>query len=63
MREPRGDVPVSTPPPAAVLAMTVCVLATLYLGVFPNRVLDFTGQSAQQLVAVSPAPVVSLQGQ
>jgi len=63
MREPRGDVPVSTPPAAAVLAMTVCVLATLYLGVLPNRVLDFTAQSAQQLVAISPAPVVPSRGQ
>ncbi len=63
MREPRGDVPVTAPPPAAVLAMTICVLATLYLGVFPGRVLDFTAQSAHQLVEVTAPPTVSLLGQ
>jgi len=50
MREPRAEVPVSTVPPAAGLAIAVCVLATLYLGVFPGRVLDVTTQSAHQLV-------------
>jgi NADH-quinone oxidoreductase subunit N len=63
MREPRGEVPVTAPPPAAVLAMTICVLATLYLGVFPGQVLDFTAQSAHQLVEVTATPVASLQGQ
>jgi len=61
MREPRGDVPVTTSPPAAVLAMSVCVLATLYLGVFPNRVLDFTTQSANQLIENSPPEISSSQ--
>ncbi len=63
MREPRGDVPVTAPPPAAVLAMAVCVLATLYLGVFPGRVLDFTAQSAHQLVEPVALPTASLLGQ
>ena len=63
MREPRGDVPVTAPPPAAVLAMTICVLATLYLGVFPGRVLDFTAQSAHQLVEVTTPPIASAPGQ
>ena len=63
MREPRGDVPVTAPPPAAVLAMTVCVLATLYLGVFPGRVLDFTAQSAHQLVTITTSPTASSLGQ
>ena len=59
MREPRGDVAVTAPPPAAVLAMAICVLATLYLGVLPGRVLDFTAQSAHQLVDAATPPVVS----
>jgi NADH-quinone oxidoreductase subunit N len=63
MREPRGDVPVTAPPPAAVLAMTICLLATLYLGVFPGRVLDFTAQSAHQLVEITPTPTVFPLGQ
>jgi NADH-quinone oxidoreductase subunit N len=50
MREPRGEVPVTPLPAAASLAIAVCVLATLYLGVFPGRVLDFATQSAIQLV-------------
>ena len=50
MREPRGDVPVSAVPPAAGLAIAACVLATLCLGVFPGRVLDYTTLSAHQLV-------------
>jgi NADH-quinone oxidoreductase subunit N len=50
MREPRGTVPVNRVPFATGLAITACVLATLYLGVFPGRVLDFATQSASQLV-------------
>jgi NADH-quinone oxidoreductase subunit N len=63
MREPQGDVAVTKPSPAAILAMTICVLATLYLGVFPGQVLDFTAQSAHQLVEVTAPPVASWQGQ
>ena len=50
MREPRGEVPVSPVPAAAGLAIAVCVLATLYLGVLPGRVLDYSARSAGQLV-------------
>lgn len=50
MREPRGEVPVTPAPPATGLAIAVCVLATLYLGVFPGRVLDLATQSASQLL-------------
>ncbi|MBI3645385.1 MAG: NADH-quinone oxidoreductase subunit N [Acidobacteriales bacterium] len=50
MREPRGEVPVTSAPPATALAIAVCVLATLYLGVFPGRVLDLATQSASQLL-------------
>lgn len=49
MREPRGEVPVTRVPLTTGVAITVCVLVTLYLGVFPGRVLDYTTQSARQL--------------
>src|SRR5208282_4450110 len=56
MREPRGEVPVTPVPAAAMLAIAVCVLATLYLGVLPGRVLDYSASSARQLVhATEPA--------
>ena len=50
MREARSDVPVTPVPFAAGLAITICVLLTLYLGVLPNRVLDYATDSARQLV-------------
>jgi|CZKY01.1.fsa_nt_gi NADH-quinone oxidoreductase subunit N len=59
MREPRGEVPVTPMPAAAGLAITVCVLATLYLGVLPGRVLDYAAQGARQLVSDTAAPTVS----
>jgi NADH-quinone oxidoreductase subunit N len=59
MREPRGDVPVAPPPMSAVMAVTICLLATLYLGVFPGRVLDFTTRSANQIAEPVTAPIAS----
>jgi NADH-quinone oxidoreductase subunit N len=50
MREPRGEVPVRKVTFSSGLAIAVCILATLYLGVFPGRVLNFTTDSAAQLV-------------
>ena len=50
MREPRGEVQCTRAPATTWLAVTVCVLATLYLGVLPGRVLDFASQSASRLV-------------
>jgi NADH-quinone oxidoreductase subunit N len=61
MREPRRDVPVTPVPFAAMLAIAVCVVATLCLGVFPGRVLEFTTQAAARLVGTSVAPVSMLQ--
>src|SRR6195256_4593397 len=49
MREPRGEVPVTPVPLATGLAIGSCVMATLYLGVSPGRVLDCATQSASQL--------------
>ena len=50
MREPRKQVPVTPVPLAARLALAVCIIATLYLGIFPSRVLQYAQGSAQQLV-------------
>jgi len=59
MREPRGEVPVAPVPASATLAIAVCVLATLYLGVLPGRVLDYGASSARQLVHDTAAPAAS----
>jgi NADH-quinone oxidoreductase subunit N len=59
MREPRGEVPVTPVPAAAALAIAICVLATLYLGVLPGRVLDYAAQGARQLAGDTAAPTVS----
>jgi NADH-quinone oxidoreductase subunit N len=54
MRESRREVPVTPIPVGLGLALAITVLATLYLGILPNRVLQFTRQSAQEVV-VQPA--------
>jgi len=60
MHEPRKPVPVIPVPLAARLALAVCVIATLYLGIFPGRVLRYAQGSAQQLVQHSvPSATVS----
>ncbi|HMD16528.1 MAG TPA: NADH-quinone oxidoreductase subunit N [Terriglobales bacterium] len=59
MREPRGEVPVTPLPAAAGLAIAVCVLLTLYLGVLPGPVLDYASLSARQLVNDTGAPTAS----
>jgi len=50
MQESRKNVPVTPVPFGLGLALAISVAATLYLGVLPNRLLDFTQRSAQQLV-------------
>jgi hypothetical protein len=49
-----------TPIPATLgLALAISVLATLYLGILPNRVLQYAQESAQELLAPPssvPAP-------
>lgn len=59
MREPRGEVPVTPVPAAAWLAITVCVLITLYLGVLPGHVLDYAASSAHQLMQDATTPAAS----
>ena len=61
MRESRREVPVTPIPFGLGLALVISVLATLYLGVLPNRVLQYSQQSAQALLApVQPGPVRAL---
>jgi NADH-quinone oxidoreductase subunit N len=54
MRESRRDLPVTRVPFAMSLAVASCIAATLYLGVFPGSVLQYTQDSAQQLVRQIP---------
>jgi NADH-quinone oxidoreductase subunit N len=51
MREPRKEVPVAPIPWGLGVALAVSVLATIYLGIFPNRVLQYAQNSAQALVS------------
>src|SRR6202167_4881795 len=59
MREPKGEVPVTRVPVMTAIAITVCVLATLYLGVYPGRVLRYATASARGLVGDTGAVTVS----
>lgn len=54
MRESRKEVPVTAIPSALGAALACCMVATTYFGVFPNRVLQFAQDSAQQLVEQAP---------
>ena len=56
MREPRKPVPVTPVPLGLGLALAASLIATLYLGILPGRVLHFAQDSAQQLVQSSPLP-------
>jgi NADH-quinone oxidoreductase subunit N len=62
MRESRKEVPVTQVPFALGLALAGCIIATLYFGVFPNRVLQYAQDSAGQLVQQAPpeSPVSAL---
>ena len=68
MRESRKEVPVSPVSPGLGLALAISFVATLYLGILPNRVLQVAQHSAQDLVpatsgaarvAESPPPVAN----
>ncbi len=50
MRESRREVPVTRVPFALGVALACCLVATIYFGIFPGRVLQFAQDSAQQLV-------------
>jgi len=63
MRESRKPVPVTPVPFGLGLALAISIVATLYLGMLPNRVLQFAQQSAQELLpqTTSPAPASTAQ--
>jgi NADH-quinone oxidoreductase subunit N len=55
MREARKQVPVAPIPLGLGLALAVSVVATLYLGILPNRILQYAQQSAQELLPQTTA--------
>jgi NADH-quinone oxidoreductase subunit N len=55
MREPRSEVPVTRVPAMTGIAIAVCVVATLYLGVVPGSVLDYATSSARELMSDTAA--------
>jgi NADH-quinone oxidoreductase subunit N len=59
MRESRQSVPVTPVPFGLGLALTISLVATLYLGILPDRVLQYAQQSARQLLPQPPASVPS----
>jgi NADH-quinone oxidoreductase subunit N len=65
MREARKTVPVTPVPFTLRLALAICILATLYLGLFPQNILQYTQDSAEALVQqplhVNPVPVSVLE--
>jgi NADH-quinone oxidoreductase subunit N len=59
MREPLSEVPVTPVPAAAALAIAVSVVVTLFLGVMPGSVLNYSASSARQLVSDTPPIAMS----
>jgi NADH-quinone oxidoreductase subunit N len=49
MREPKEDAPVRRIPASLGVALALSLVATLYLGLLPGRVLDYASQSVQEL--------------
>jgi NADH-quinone oxidoreductase subunit N len=54
MRESRKEVPVSPISPGLGLALAISFVATLYLGILPDRVLQISQRSAQNLTSAAP---------
>ena len=50
MREPSKEVPVQGMSAGLGVALATCVIATIYLGVLPDRVLTYALQSARELI-------------
>jgi NADH-quinone oxidoreductase subunit N len=48
MREPRREVPVSPVPAGLGVALAISVVATIYLGILPGRVLEYAGRTAAE---------------
>jgi NADH:ubiquinone oxidoreductase subunit 4 (subunit M) len=56
VREARCEVPVTRVPFGLGIALAISVVATIYLGVLPNRVLQIAQHSAQDLLPQAPVP-------
>jgi NADH-quinone oxidoreductase subunit N len=50
MREPREEAPLAPMPAGLVVSLAAALIATIYLGVLPGRVLAYAAQSARDLV-------------
>ena len=50
MRDAREEIAISRVPVAMGTALAITVIATIYLGVLPGRVLDYAAESARQLL-------------
>jgi len=50
MREERTEAPVASMPASLGVAVAICVIVTIYLGVLPNRVLGDAIRAAQDLI-------------
>jgi NADH-quinone oxidoreductase subunit N len=61
MRESRKEVPVTPIPFGLGLALAVSILATLYLGLLPDRVLQHAQESAKGLLQQAAAPTNAAQ--
>ena len=59
MREARKEVPVTPVPFGLGVALAASIVATLYLGILPNSVLQFTQQSARDLLLQSASPAAN----
>lgn len=57
MREARKEVPVTPIPVGLGVALALTIVATLYLGMLPNRVLQYARQSAEDLLPHQAVPV------
>jgi NADH-quinone oxidoreductase subunit N len=60
MREARKEVPVTPISFGLAVALTVSIVATLYLGILPNRVLQFAQHSAQDLLPQGAASTAQI---
>ncbi len=50
MRNERGEIPVARIPAGLGIGLAISLIATIYLGVLPGRILDYAMQSAQDLL-------------
>jgi len=50
MREPRRDAPIAPVPAGLGSALAISLMATIYLGVLPGRILDYASRSVTELL-------------